>query len=412
MWERCLDWANDGSRPSPWSGRSLKVYVKQKACKIRPIKLMAHAGLAPRSITFDEYNQYQGVGSNLHAATISICRRLQPGGQAAPWVYFLSGTPANKSVTDFNASYSIIQSDPEQRHHFGNATRRLDRCCTTHSGASQEAETRAAMITVRDLISPWMTARGEKSPIANGLITAARSLTMLFELSFETPEIDGDIPWKGDDVGSDQQPEGEGRYESYADEYTKSDEMFSALSVINNASRGIELERQYTSTRAPLHALLFTAFPAVAASVFNFVNKKCRTFAEAELVTAWHQPHKREALISRLVQRAAEIRASGEPKSIVLVTTFNVLSAGRNDLVFANIVIKLGEPWTNALTEQAIGRVDRPGQGQPTFFFDLFRRDNEAEALARARNRHRKGILGEKRPDNRLFGIIDTNPSS
>ncbi|KAL6359165.1 hypothetical protein LRP88_07382 [Fusarium phalaenopsidis] len=457
-----LDWANDGSQPSLWSGRSLKVYVKQKACKIRPVKVMAHAGLAPRSITFDEYNQYQGVGSNLHAATISICRRLQPGGQAAPWVYFLSGTPANKSVTDFNASYSIIQSDPEQRRHFENATRRLDRCRTAHSGASQEAETRAAMIAARDLISPWMTARGEKSPIANGWITVARSLTMRFEL-FDTPEeykeayehllrwaqeeiadelsfdiqkfggtlgslnlmlrgatlsgfmsswIDGHIPWRGNDVRSDQQPEGEGLYESHIGEYTKHDEMFSALSdIIHNASRGIvehERERQYTSTRAPLHAIPFTAFPAVAAGVFHYINKKCEAFAEAELVTAWHKPQEREGLISRLVERAAETRASGESKSIVVVTIFNVLSTGRNDLVFANIVLKLGEPWTNAVTEQAIGRIDRPGQRQPTFDFDFIRKDNEAEALVRARNRHRKVILS----DNRLFNAIDSNASS
>lgn len=458
-----LDWASDGSRPSPWSGHSLKVYVKQKACKIRPVEVVARARLAPRSITFDEYNLYQGVGSNLHTATVSICRRLQPGGQSAPWVYFLSGTPANKSVTDFNASYSIIQSDPVQRRHFENATRRLDRCRTTHSGASQEAETRAAMVAVRDLISPWMTARGEKSPIAGGWITAAGSLTTRFDLSFETPKdykeayedllrwaqeeiahdpsfniqqfrgtlkslnlmlrgaslpgfisswIDGNIPWKGNNLKSDQQPGGAGLYESHIDEYTKDDEMFSALSdIINNASRGIvehELERLYTSTGAPLHALLFTAFPAAAAGVFHYLNKKCKTFAEAELVTAWHQPLEREALISRLVQRAAEIRASGESKSIVVVTTFNVLSSGRNDLVFANIVLKLGEPWTDALTEQAIGRITRPGQRQPTFVFDFIRKDNDAEALVRARNRHRKVILS----DNRLFNAIDIDSNA
>ncbi|KAL6351818.1 hypothetical protein LRP88_14911 [Fusarium phalaenopsidis] len=127
------------------------------------------------------------------------------------------------------------------------------------------------------------------------------------------------------------------------------------------------------------------------------------TMKMAGLMAEYHQ---------QPLARTGDIRGSGQQRSTVVVTTFNVLSAGRNDLVFANIVIKLGEPWTNALTEQAIGRVDRPGQGQPTIFFDLFRKDNEAEALVRARNRHRKGILGEKLSDNRLFGIIDTNPSS
>ncbi|UPL04010.1 hypothetical protein LCI18_014944 [Fusarium solani-melongenae] len=182
--------------------------------------------------------------------------------------------------------------------------------------------------------------------------------------------------------------------------------MFSDLSkIINKASRGIvehELERLYTSTGALLHALFFTAFPAVAAGVFHYLNKNCKTFAEAELVTAWHQPLEREALISRLVQRAAEIRASGELKSIVVVTTFHVLSAGRNDLVFANILLKPGEPWTDALIEQAIGRITRPGQMQPTFIFDFIRKDNDAEALVRARNENWKGILS----GNRLFDVI------
>ncbi|KAL6353987.1 hypothetical protein LRP88_12677 [Fusarium phalaenopsidis] len=185
------DWANDARRNSPWSGaQQLSVHVKTKASgsKAGRISVVTRARLAPRSITFDEYNLYQGVGSNLHAATVSICRRLQPGGQSAPRVYFLSGTPANTSVTDFNASYSIIQPDPDQRRHFEDATRRLDRCRTAHSGASQEAETRAAMIAVRDLISRWMTARSEKSPIVDGWITAARGLTTRFELWFETPE--------------------------------------------------------------------------------------------------------------------------------------------------------------------------------------------------------------------------------
>ncbi|KAL6353986.1 hypothetical protein LRP88_12676 [Fusarium phalaenopsidis] len=223
------------------------------------------------------------------------------------------------------------------------------------------------------------------------------------------------IPWKSDDVGSDLQLEG-GRYESHVDEYTEHDDLFPALSkIINNASRGIvehEDELKYQSARGSLHALLFTAFPAVAAAAFHYIKKKCGDFAEAELVTAWQQPDEREDVISRLVQRAGDIHDSEQQRSIVVITTFNVLSAGRNDLVFANVVIKLGEPWTNALTEQAIGRVDRPGQGQPTFFFDLVRKDNEAEALVRARNRHRKEILGEKLSDNRLFGVMDTNPSS
>ncbi|UPL04229.1 hypothetical protein LCI18_015163 [Fusarium solani-melongenae] len=451
-----LDWANDAHKHSPWSS-NFRVHVKPKNGKSGWIIVVARAMLALRSIAFDEFNLCQGIKSNLHTATVSVCRRLQPGGQATPRVYFLSGTPANKSVTDFDASYSIIQPDREQRRLFESATRRLDRCRTRHSGEDHQAETRAAMLAVKDLISPWLTARGEGSPILDGKIGTSRSPPQRVVVSFVTPErckeayeqlvrsaqeeianepsfdiqkyqgtlkslnimlrgasVPGDIPWKSDDVGSDLQLDG-GRYESHVDEYTKDDGLFKSLSkIINNASRGIvqhDRQLQYTSTRGPLHVLLFTAFPAVAAAAFHYVKKECDAFAEAELVTAWQQPGEREDVISRLVQRAGEIRVSGQQKSIIVVTTFKVLSAGRNDLVFANIVIKLGEPWTNALTEQAIGRVDRPGQGQPTFFFDLFREDNEAEALVRVRNRHRKEILGEKLSDNRLFGVIDANPS-
>ncbi|RTE75439.1 hypothetical protein BHE90_010115 [Fusarium euwallaceae] len=233
---------------------------------------------------------------------------------------------------------------------------------------------------------------------------------------FMSSWIDGHIPWRSDDVKADLQLEGKGLYEFHIGEYTKHDEMFSALSnIINNASRGIvehERERQYTSTRAPLHAILFTAFPAVAAGVFHYINQKCQHFAEAELVTASHQPGERESLISRLVERAAEIRVSGESKSIIVVTTINVLPTGRNDLVFANMVLKLGEPWTNAVTEQAIGRIDRPGQHQPTFVFNFICKDNEAEALVRAQNQNRKVILGENLSTNRLLNAIDPNVSS
>ncbi|RTE75440.1 hypothetical protein BHE90_010116 [Fusarium euwallaceae] len=181
-----VDWAG---RPSPWSGRPLKVYVKQKGSKVRPIDVVTPARLAPRSITFDEYNLYQGAGSNLHKATISTCRRPQPGGQAAPWVYFLSGTPTNKSVTDFDASYSIIQSDREKRKLFEDATRRLDRCRTRHSSDHDQAETQAAMVAVRDMISSWLTARGEGSPILDGNITTSRSLPKCFDLTFDTPPM-------------------------------------------------------------------------------------------------------------------------------------------------------------------------------------------------------------------------------
>ncbi|RSL85203.1 hypothetical protein CDV31_016601 [Fusarium ambrosium] len=233
---------------------------------------------------------------------------------------------------------------------------------------------------------------------------------------FMSSWIDGHIPWRSDDVKADLQPEGKGLYEFHIGEYTKHDEMFSALSnIINNASRGIvehERERQYTSTRAPLHAILFTAFPAVAAGVFHYSNQKCQPFAEAELVTASHQPRERESLISRPVERAAEIRVSGESKSIVVVTTINALPTGRNDLVFANMVLKLGEPWTNAVTEQAIGRIDWPGQHQPTFVFTFICKDNEAEALVRAQNQNRKVILGENLSTNRLLNAIDPNVSS
>ncbi|RSL85202.1 hypothetical protein CDV31_016600 [Fusarium ambrosium] len=181
-----LDWAG---RPSPWSGRPLKVCVKQKGSKVRPIDVVTPARLAPRSITFDEYNLYQGAGSNLHKATISICRRPQPGGQAAPWVYFLSGTPANKSMTDFDASYSIIQSDREKRKLFEDATRRLDRCWTRHSSDHDQAETQVAMVAVRDMISSWLTARSEGSPILDGNITTSRSLPKCFDLTFDTPPM-------------------------------------------------------------------------------------------------------------------------------------------------------------------------------------------------------------------------------
>ncbi|RSL83824.1 hypothetical protein CDV31_016784 [Fusarium ambrosium] len=437
-----LDWSPTASRRALWSGL-LKVYIKMRGSKPQAIEVTTCARLAPRSIAFDEYNLYQGSKGNIHLATVAMCQRRQPGGQSSPWVYFLSGTPASKSVTDFDTSYKVIQPSREQQTLFEDATRRLDRCRTRPSGDDQQAETRAAMLAVRDMISPWLTARGEGSPILDGMIKVLRGATTRFELEFETPKhfmeaYERLLRWAQDEIAKEPSfdvqkfqgtlkslnlmlrgasvPEREGgQYESRVDEYTRDDGLFEALSdIIKSASHGIVKHKgdlKYQSTRGPLHALLFTAFPAVAAAAFHYVRKNCGDFAEAELVSAWHRPADREDLIRRLALRANEIRSSGQTKAIILITSFTVLSTGRNDLVFANIVLKLGEPWTNALTEQAIGRVNRPGQGQPTFFIDLSRKDNDAEVMIRARNRLRKELLGEKLSNNRLFTVINTTTS-
>ncbi|RSL44886.1 hypothetical protein CEP54_014508 [Fusarium duplospermum] len=428
-----LDWGDDPRRSSMWSGPKLKVHVKLRGSKPKVIYIITRARLAPRSIVFDEYNLYQGPRSNIHMATVAMCRRRQPGGQSSPRVYFLSGTPASKSATDFNASYSIIQLDRQRRTLFEDATRLLDRCGTRHSGDDQQAETAAAMLAVRDMISPWLTARGEGSPILDSMIEVLRGETPRFELEFETPKChmkayERVLRRAQDEIATDPslniQKLGStirslnlmlrgasipGLLRSWMDG------LFKVLSkTINSASRGIvehEDEVKYQSKRGSLHALLFTAFPAVAAAAFHYVKKNCADFAEAELVTSWQSADEREELIRRLVVRAAEIRASGQQKSIILITSFTVLATGRNDLVFANIVLKLGEPWVSSLTDQAVGRVNRPGQGQPTFLIDFSRKDNEAEVIIRARNRLRKDLLGEKLSNNRLFTAINTTTS-
>ncbi|KAF4454399.1 hypothetical protein FALBO_15830 [Fusarium albosuccineum] len=426
---------------SPWSGPSVKVWVKEKGSNPKQHHVIPRALVSPSSISIDEYHQCDGRNNKFNEAIRAICTRTQPCSQPRPWVFFQSGTPFQKGATDLCASHEIIQCDVAKSRLFDEAMKEVSRQQRQGIHDDEDNETAAVIMQAVRHISPWVTARAPGSPILAGS-RLSRQLPPYLRtcLNFKTPQqrqaayhghveqarneiaaamsasaagglwpllsVNQDFPWRADAVNRDLSNEDDSLYFRHVEDYTGNDPMFAKLeTIIRDASQGVVNHRNTRhSDSRPFHVLLYAAFPATAAASYAFLKTKCSRFAEPVLASSNLTPPKRVELIQHMSDRARVLERDGIPKSIVLVTTFGAMGTGSNQLVFCNVMVKFGEPWLATETEQAIGRLQREGQLRQVHVLDFFRDDNDAETLIRERNRIRDRILSNKRlSGNRLL---------
>ncbi|KAF5013264.1 hypothetical protein FDECE_720 [Fusarium decemcellulare] len=456
------DWSSS-AQSSPWSGPLVNVYVRPNnplATNLNRRSIKSPALISPRSIGVDEYHLCYGRDNNINETIRAICRRTQPDSQPRPRVFFISGTPLQKQAVDLCPTYDIIETDPAKFKAFEHAMKMISREQNRASGVQHDTQVLDVVVAGARLISPWMTARDLGSPILAGSKIGRRLAPYtLLSLSFSTPgqwhaeygnlvqsarvelqsRVDNNplnpvtfegfnklgsitllmrgahcpglwallrsnpnFPWRSQQVWVDMKRDEDSLYIRHVDDYVREDPMFARLStIIRDASSGTVHHGGKTfSDQGPLHILLFASFPATAAAAYAFLKVKCASFADVTLLAAGQSPGDRDVIIGRLAGKASGCSLT---KSMVLVTTFAALGAGVNNLVFCNIMIKFGEPWVPSTTHQAIGRLHREGQSRPVYVFDLFRSDNDAEAVIRARNRQRGAVLGQTLARNSLL---------
>lgn len=373
----------------------------------------------PSTICYDEFTRAKGLATRTMATLRDLVDINQTDPRHRAKVMLLSGTPMPRGPQDLDAALPLISCDPELHTKIKRAKTAFSKAMKrrgTDAGPALDTTAADWKTIAIDLLGDCLFERQWGQEWIGGTIQDPRPRLREYEPKFpDTPphlkkELDKAMVALHNFIL--EQLQAQGRSEKELSEAAKNrvvhssawrhlhlldtcpglamlsknllrstqntvlykraleelpDEVYKAaceqLHLIDRVVRGNREE-------AVKHCLALTVYPAIAQVIAAWLRYKLGDGVKVVVIASDDPggPSARSARIAKLKQEAE----SRSDRPIVVVSTYTLMATGIDGLQdFMSVIIKVGEPFTHALTEQSIARLHRSGQTRVVELYEI-----------------------------------------
>lgn len=204
-------------------------------------------------------------------------------------------------------------------------------------------------------------------------------------------------PSAAQSITRDIAKEGDGIIRKFREVHEGHDWLVAITSVLQRAHH----DRGHGSNEGPRHVLVLAATPSLTGHLCVILSdhRELRNIISVRLLSGDSGTARRR---NQMLQGIKE-EASGSQKTIVVVSTAELVGTGIDALTFCNHLIIFGELFKPYHEKQAIGRVCRRGQTLPVYIYHI-RSDHSTHELVRKRNEGRQLMLSDISPVTAVEG--------